>query len=64
MTRALLPVGYGTVMSTIQKVALAVLGFLVVGGGIMLLIYLLNGGEGDSTDIPGSPEVVRSLSLS
>ncbi|WP_432479663.1 hypothetical protein [Nocardioides sp. GXQ0305] len=46
-------------MATVQKVALVLLGFFVVGGGIMLAIYLLNGGEGDSTNIPGSPEVVR-----
>jgi hypothetical protein len=50
-------------MQTMTKVAIAVIGLLVVGGGIMLAIYLLNGGEGESTNIPGNPSEVVTLRL-
>ena len=42
-------------MSNLKVVALTIFGILVVGGGVMLAIYLLNGGEGDSTNIPTNP---------
>ena len=45
-------------MSNLKVVALTIFGILVVGGGIMLAMYLLNGGEGDSTNIPTNPAEV------
>lgn len=45
-------------MEDYKKVALAVLGLLIVGGGIFLAIYVVQGGNGESENIPGSPEVV------
>ena len=47
-------------MKDYHKVGFVLLTVLLVGGGIFLAIYLTQGGEGDSTDIPGNPsEVVR-----
>lgn len=47
-------------MKDYQKVGFAILALLLVGGSIFLVIYLTQGGEGDSTNIPGNPsEVVR-----
>jgi len=37
-----------------------VLGFILVGGSIMVAIYLLRGGEGQSTDIPTNPDAAAS----
>jgi len=48
-------------MSNLKVVALIIFGVIVVGGGIMLAIYLANGGEGDSTDIPTNPSDVVVL---
>lgn len=49
-------------MSDMTKLAAIILGGLIVVGGIFLVIYLTQGGEGDSTDIPGNPsEIVMPL---
>jgi hypothetical protein len=45
-------------MSNLKVVGLIIFGIIVVGGGIMLAIYLVNGGEGDSTNIPTNPSDV------
>jgi len=39
-----------------RPLIIILLAFIVVGGGIMLAIYLLGGGEGESTDIPTNPD--------
>lgn len=41
-------------MNRSRTLALIFLGFVVVVGGAMLVIYLLLGGEGDSVQVPGS----------
>ena len=52
--------GYGAGMPDYAKVGLVLITVLLVAGGIFLYIYLTQGGEGDSTNIPGNPsEVVR-----
>jgi len=55
--------GYGFLMQTMTKVAVVVLGLLVVVGSIMVVIYLTRGGEGEVTNIPGNPGEVVSLLL-
>ncbi len=52
-------------MNRPRTVAVILLGFLLVVGGAMLAIYLTQGGNGDSEDIPGNPnEVVRPFPFS
>jgi hypothetical protein len=47
-------------MPDYAKVGLVLITVLLVAGGIFLYIYLTQGGEGDSTNIPGNPsEIVR-----
>ena len=43
-------------MPKTRPLIIILLAFIVVGGGIMLAIYLLGGGEGESNDIPTNPD--------
>ena len=45
-------------MTKARLLFLLFLGFVVVVGGAMLVIYVLLGGEGESVNIPGSGEIV------
>lgn len=47
-------------MNNARTLFVVILGFIVVGGGILLAIYLLQGGEGESTDIPTNPDAAAS----
>lgn len=48
-------------MEVYQKVALAVLGVLIVSGTIFLVIYVTQGGNGEVENIPGNPSDVVVL---
>jgi len=50
-------------VNSARALVLIFLGFVVVVGGAMLVIYLLQGGEGDSVNIPGSGDVVTGTLL-
>ena len=45
-------------MNSARALVLIFLGFVVVVGGAMLVSYRLQGGEGESVNIPGSGDVV------
>lgn len=47
-------------MGNLKTLYVVVLAVLAVGFGIMMAIYFLQGGNGESEDIPGSPQVVRT----
>ncbi|MGZ5405173.1 MAG: hypothetical protein ACXWDL_11040 [Nocardioides sp.] len=47
-------------MNNARTLFFVILGFILVGGGIMVAIYLLRGGEGESTDIPTNPDAAAS----
>ncbi len=43
-------------MDKTKPLIIILLAFIVIGGGIMLAIYLLGGGEGESNNIPTNPD--------
>jgi hypothetical protein len=55
--RAATVAGYGAGMENVKKVAFVLLGVLIVVGGLMVVIYYVQGGNGESQDIPGQKVV-------
>ena len=47
-------------MNNAKTLFFIILGTVVVVGGIMLAIYIIQGGEGESTDIPTNPDAAAS----